>query len=1117
MSRALFENMSDELRNLSREMSAIEEFKGNVKDVEEVIENINSPLTIMVMGEFSTGKSTFINALMGEAITKVDAKPTTAVITKLVYGERDRIVVHYQDGSSKEYGREEFERLTAEADAQSNELHERMDYVERTLPIDMLKSMSIIDSPGLNSIKSVHEDMTRHFMDKADTVLWMFDANKPGSQTEIDALKRLNPRLTPLVLVNKIDGIDEEEGDSVEGILEGVERRLENNKIEAQGYLGISAKMAFKGKTENRDKLVQASNIGAFYDAIEEKVLPGREQYKRNSLLDGLVKMIYGAGSQIKELRKKNEERKSSDYAAYVAMETELATVWDELENIADIMLTDIENNQSSGRKRLNAAMKSFYGMLHWLGIFVEQDDDVARKYLEEAAVRGDEAAQRVLVDWLWSKGEEEAAKYWGERIGIEDLPIKNREDVFHEKTKGNIIEDVEKGEGINKDECEAYNWHVKTMESESNEVENKIGEENGFMKMESNENSKVEKEPKEKNYKRLLSDAASGDVRAMEALGDLYCNDGEYLNFGMAIKWYKNAVKSGGERYDDGYLAGKMYLFGKKLECGDGVKKDLNEAVKWYKRAVENGLKDADFTMHAIEEMIKKDGFTVEKIIIKGSALYEKGRYAEALNCFKVAAKDGKSDAMTWMGKMYAEGKGVDQDYGEAMHWYIKAANMGNPDAMNNMGDMYNEGKGVGKDYNCARGWYQKAINAGSDKAKKKLDYLKVYKGASLYEQGKYEEALSCFKESAKEGNSDAMTWLGNLYKDGIGVGRDNCKAMSWYVKAADIGNAVAMCNIGWMYDKGLGVDQNYDQAMRWYIKASDLKNSGAMFNIGKMYEEGKGVGRDYSEAMSWYVKAADMGLPNAICNIGWMYDKGLGVDQNYDEAMKWYIKAAGMGESNAMVNIGKMYEAGNGVYQDYKNAMAWYIKAANMGNYAAMNDIGVMYHAGRGVEKNYKCASDWYKKAISAGNNVAKENLDVLEKEMLNSRDATMRRTIDKGTMLYEQGEKKKGGCFITTATCDSFGKPDNCYELNVFRNFRDNWLSCQPYGPSLIAEYYDVAPAIVRKIDSLVNSKEIYKGIWNKYLSKCLECIEKGDYLQCEMVYVDMVQGLLKRFIK
>ena len=40
VSKGLFENMNDELRNLSREMGAIEEFKGNVKDVEEVIENI---------------------------------------------------------------------------------------------------------------------------------------------------------------------------------------------------------------------------------------------------------------------------------------------------------------------------------------------------------------------------------------------------------------------------------------------------------------------------------------------------------------------------------------------------------------------------------------------------------------------------------------------------------------------------------------------------------------------------------------------------------------------------------------------------------------------------------------------------------------------------------------------------------------------------------------------------------------------------------------------------------------------------------------------------------------------------------------------------------------------
>ena len=53
------------------------------------------------------------------------------------------------------------------------------------------------------------------------------------------------------------------------------------------------------------------------------------------------------------------------------------------------------------------------------------------------------------------------------------------------------------------------------------------------------------------------------------------------------------------------------------------------------------------------------------------------------------------------------------------------------------------------------------------------------------------------------------------------------------------------------------------------------------------------------------------------------------------------------------------------------------------------------------------------------------------------------------------------KKNGCFITTATCAEYGKPDNCYELTMFRKFRDEWLSKQPDGLKLIEEYY---PSII-----------------------------------------------------
>jgi len=105
---------------------------------------------------------------------------------------------------------------------------------------------------------------------------------------------------------------------------------------------------------------------------------------------------------------------------------------------------------------------------------------------------------------------------------------------------------------------------------------------------------------------------------------------------------------------------------------------------------------------------------------------------------------------------------------------------------------------------------------------------------------------------------------------------------------------------------------------------------------------------------------------------------------------------------------------------------------------------------------------------------------------------------------------------GCFITTATCETLGKPDNCYELNLFRNFRDSWLINQPDGKALIEEYYEVAPQIVRSINQQKESKQIYDSIWNKYLSDCIAMIEKEDYLSCKRKYVAMVRNLESKFL-
>ena len=107
--------------------------------------------------------------------------------------------------------------------------------------------------------------------------------------------------------------------------------------------------------------------------------------------------------------------------------------------------------------------------------------------------------------------------------------------------------------------------------------------------------------------------------------------------------------------------------------------------------------------------------------------------------------------------------------------------------------------------------------------------------------------------------------------------------------------------------------------------------------------------------------------------------------------------------------------------------------------------------------------------------------------------------------------------GGCFITTAVCGAFGKPDDCYELTTFRAFRDGWLIEQNDGRALIDEYYAIAPKIVEQIDRLSESAEIYKAVWKNYLSECLALIERGDYERCRQQYVAMVNELRDRFLE
>jgi len=109
--------------------------------------------------------------------------------------------------------------------------------------------------------------------------------------------------------------------------------------------------------------------------------------------------------------------------------------------------------------------------------------------------------------------------------------------------------------------------------------------------------------------------------------------------------------------------------------------------------------------------------------------------------------AGEGDAIAETDLGKMYAEGRGVAQDFSKAKRWFQMAADQNQPDALYNLGLMYANGEGATQDYAEAIKWYRLA---------------------------------------ADRGQSDAQNSLGLRYKRGEGIGQDYVQAYKWFALSA-------------------------------------------------------------------------------------------------------------------------------------------------------------------------------------------------------------------------------------------------------------------------------------------------------------------------------------------
>jgi hypothetical protein len=96
---------------------------------------------------------------------------------------------------------------------------------------------------------------------------------------------------------------------------------------------------------------------------------------------------------------------------------------------------------------------------------------------------------------------------------------------------------------------------------------------------------------------------------------------------------------------------------------------------------------------------------------------------------------------------------------------------------------------------------------------------------------------------------------------------------------------------------------------------------------------------------------------------------------------------------------------------------------------------------------------------------------------------------------------------GCFITTAICQTLGKPDDCAELTILRQFRDTWM--KENHPEDIDTYYAEAPALVAEISSREHAPFVWREIYARYLAPAVTYVSTGEYELAYITYKQMFE--------
>lgn len=294
----------------------MQQYRENLLKLSEKVEN--EAFKVQILGTFKNGKSTFINALLGEEVLPAYALPCTAIVNEVKWGEEKRAVVHFRNPlpeplttdipekaleHMKKYDMKDippieipydeirqYAVITLRKGKEELEYESPYEKIEVFWPLPLLQNgVEIIDSPGLNEC-ATRTNVTMNYLTKADAVLFVLDATRILSADEMHVIEHTlkdHGFTDPFIIVNKFDVIRNREKE--------VMKQYVRDKLEGyttNEFFFVSGLNALDGKLDNDLELLESSGLPEFEASLSNYLVQKKGAAKINQPSNELQRIL---------------------------------------------------------------------------------------------------------------------------------------------------------------------------------------------------------------------------------------------------------------------------------------------------------------------------------------------------------------------------------------------------------------------------------------------------------------------------------------------------------------------------------------------------------------------------------------------------------------------------------------------------------------------------------------------------------------------------------------------------------------------------------------------------------------------------------------------------------